>query len=426
MIQRVSYEYREDGILAAPASIELASSDSTYGIKAYDGTVIVADSSATVESDSTGIYYYLFNAEPNTIYYVSWKITPSDSDPYYVVQQAGPYEDPTQNIRATTDIRGFFRQGQVGSAFLRIFDFEGQPKDAESISIDIVDSVGDSALFGTPYKVENGFYAFDWAVSDSQIAGEYFAIWTYVVDGNEHTESQKLIVSAAGDSSTLYSGRVNEMRQSLTVMITQAQSIPVYREPAKKSRDNKTYEFTFPRWNSVAGVRVYRNGNLVNSGYTINHFRGTITFDSALTTYDRVEAGYNFRWFDDQALDRFISNATHLLNIWPPATRMSINSSDEKWIVVILYGAAVDALRNMMLSLQFQEPQLVFGGAERADKVFSNLETIKKNYEETWNKALEQKKFGPYKGLTRMLVTPEFAIPSSRARWFRYIFSGGV
>jgi hypothetical protein len=90
-----------------------------------------------------------------------------------------------------------------------------------------------------------------------------------------------------------------------------------------------------------------------------------------------------------------------------------------------MYGAAVDAIRGFILAMQFQEIQLILGNADAASRVSGTLETLKKNYEEWWFKALDQKKLGPYKGLTRMSVTPEFALPGGRSRWFRYLFSGG-
>jgi predicted amidohydrolase len=77
-----------------------------------------------------------------------------------------------------------------------------------------------------------------------------------------------------------------------------------------------------------------------------------------------------------------------------------------------------------MMSLAFQEPQQVFGGQEKASALVSNLDTLKKNYEEDFNKMLDAKKFGPYIGLTRVVVTPEYTLPGGRSRYFRYLFSG--
>jgi hypothetical protein len=427
MRQTIRKDFRsEDNILTNAYSVVLGSEDSTYGIKLLDGTIIAADSTA-VDNPSTGKYSYQFSALPQTVYFVSWKIIAENGDdPQYAVEQIGPFQDPLIGIRGSTDIRGRFEPNKTGTIFLRVSNFEGRGVNAEEMLVDILDSTGATVITGTPDNPGDGVYAWDWEVPDDQANGEYFAQWIYSIDGTTYSDFQKLIVSDKADGSILYSGRVVEMRQALSAMITYAQAIPVYREPAKSSRDRKTFEFTFPRWNPSAGVRVYRNDIIVKSGYTIDHFNGKVVFDVPLTVYDRVEVGYNFRWYSDEQLDRFLSNATHLYNLTTPVTSMNLVSLNEMWIGVVLYGAAVDAIRNLMLSLQFQEPQLVFGGAERADKVFTNLEGLKKNYEETWKYALEQKKLGPYKGLTRFMSSPQFSIPGGRSRMFRYMFSSGT
>ena len=208
-------------------------------------------------------------------------------------------------------------------------------------------------------------------------------------------------------------------------MIYYTQAIPVYKEPAKKSRDNKTYAFTFPRWNQSPDCRVWLNDEIVTSEVAIDFNKGQVTFNQTLTEYDRVEAGYYFRWFSDDQLDRFLSNSLHILNSYPAVTNFNLLNLDERWIPAVLYGAAVDALRYLMLSLQFQEPQLVFGGPDGAAKAYANFDSLKKNYEGTWTKLLEVKKLGPYKGLTRMVTVSAFSLPGGRSRWFRYLFSEG-
>ena len=76
------------------------------------------------------------------------------------------------------------------------------------------------------------------------------------------------------------------------------------------------------------------------------------------------------------------------------------------------------------MDLHFQEPAKVFGGMDRADKLMGSFDTLKKNIEEDLNNWYEQKKFGPYLGLTKTYTTPEFTLPGGRSRWFRYLFKG--
>ena len=96
----------------------------------------------------------------------------------------------------------------------------------------------------------------------------------------------------------------------------------------------------------------------------------------------------------------------------------------ERAITPVIYAAVTDALREMLMSLQFQEPQMVFGSPERAQNVFSNLDNLKKNYEESLKGLLDAKKNGPYTGLTKAIVVPEYTLPGGRSRWFRYLFTG--
>jgi hypothetical protein len=249
--------------------------------------------------------------------------------------------------------------------------------------------------------------------------------WSYVVNSTAATELQQVIVADSGAASNFYKGRVLEFRNALESYIFCAQAIPVYFEQAKLTEDRRTFYFSFPRWNQTAGVNIYRNKSLITSGAEVNYFKGYVRFDSMLSDYDFVNADYNFKWFSDLELDTFLSNAVQTLNSFPPHSTYTLISLPDKYIPSVLYKAATDALRKMMLCLQFQEPQQVFGGSDGAQQAFSNFETLKKNYEDEWKLLYEQKKYGPYVGLTQSIVTPEFTLPGGRSRWFRYLFKSG-
>jgi hypothetical protein len=332
------------------------------------------------------------------------------------------------DIRAVADVRGSFVQGTRGTLFLRVTDMQSNATDADPITCTVTDSNNNVITTGAPERAATGFYAYDWDIDPNLPTGKYDVSWNYTTDISR-IEAQEVVIAPSSQQNppSLYASRILEFRQSLEFMITCAQNIPVYSEPAKASGDKKAYMFSFPRWNQTAGCRIYLNDDIVTGGITINYFKGSIVFDNALTVYDRIKADYNFRWFTDQELDRFLSNAVSLVNLWPPVQMgVGLYNLPERFIPLVLYGAAVDAIRHMMMCLNFQQPQMVFGGPEAASKVYSNLEGLKKNYEETWQKGLDQKKNGPYVGLTKTIVTPEFALPGGRSRWFRYLFSNGT
>jgi len=334
----------------------------------------------------------------------------------------------SETVRAVSDFRGTFNQGSRATLFLKITDFLSIPHDAQSITCSISqNSVIISS--GVPEKVQEGYYAYDWDIDPMQTTGQYDVLWSYVVDDGSSTESQTIIVSQTNQPGTwpsLYAGRILEFRQNLEYMILCAQSIPVYSEQAKPSADKTIFHFTWPRWNQSPGCRIYVNDVIQESGFTINYFKGKVIFDEPLTQYDRVRADYNFRWFEDVQLDRFLSNAVNYVNLYPPvSTGTTLMNLPDRYIPLVIWQAAVDALRTLMMCIQFQQPAMVFGGSEEAAKAFGNFETLKKNYEEQLKAGLDVKKYGPYKGLTKTIVTPEFALPGGRSRWFRYLFSNG-
>lgn len=330
-------------------------------------------------------------------------------------------------IQSVADYRGTFEQNRTSTLFLRLTTFDGQATDPETISIDIVDDLDESVSSGTPEKVVDGFYIHDWQVASDQSAGVYTVTWSYVMDGTTYTEVQQVMVAAGSGISTssLYSDRLSAIRMALTVHINCAQAIPVYNEQGIIEADNKTVSFNFPRWNQNMMTRLYLNEKPVTEGATFNYFKGKIIFDNELTEYDTVNMDYNFRWFDDAELDRFLQNAVSTVNNYPPVSGYNLYSFPDMYVTHVMYGAARDAIRNLLMCLQFQEPQEVFGGTENAKNAFQQLETLKKNYEEDFKALLEQKKFGSYAGLTKAVVTPEYTLPGGRSRWFRHLFKNG-
>ena len=239
-------------------------------------------------------------------------------------------------------------------------------------------------------------------------------------------ELQTVVIELAnaGDSCALYMPRIIAFREALSKHIHAIQNIPDYYEQSKKTRNNKIFEFTFPRWNQSAGVKVYRNGQIINDGFEIDYLRGRVVFNHALLKQDIVNVDYNFRWFSDDDLDRFLDNALEVMNSYPPSSAYGLYNVPDRHIPVILYGAAKDALRTLMMELMTQEPSQVFGGGEKAERTFQMMETLKKNYEADWKEILGQKKFGPYPHSVA-ISTPEYTLPGGRSRWFRYMFGNG-
>lgn len=431
MNKTIYLNYRIDNVLVDPFSVTLGNTDdiydpNAYGVKEIDGTVIVDAGTATTHI-STGVYTYdIDNIEENKVYVVSWQIIATEgATPKYVSEEIGPFVNPETAtiIDAVADFKGSFLQGAYSVIFLKITNFDGIPVNASTISTTILNSIGETVISGTPIRVSDGYYVYEWEIPADQEIGKYFVTWTYEVNNEIRTELQTIVVAKTVDGVGEYQDKLIVWRTALEKYITCAQSIPVYFEQSKKSRNKQDYEFSFKQWNQSAGVRIYRNGEIQNGGYSIDYFKGKVRFDQPLLEQDIVNADYNFRWFSDEELDRFLQSSVQILNNYPPATGFDLLTVFDRYVPVVLYGAAKDALRHLMMCLMFQEPQQVFGGGERAERVYQMIDTLKKNYEDDWREILNQKKFGPYPSI-RLTVTPEFTLPGGRSRWFRSMFSG--
>jgi len=323
------------------------------------------------------------------------------------------------DIRSVASFRGTFKQGSVADLLLKITDFDGTPIDPESIeclvegpvespSIDPPDIVDTS----TPFKITSGYYVYSWDIDADQALGDYNVTWTY--DGNIELQTVTVVKSATNaEPSGFYTERLIQFREALEYHLSCAQSIPVYFEQAKSSRNNTKYEFSFKNWNQSPGVKIYRNENVVNADAEVDYFKGTVTFDSQLLPQETINADYNFKWFSEEELTRFLVNALQTVNAFPPHSGYTLDTIPDRYVPIVLYGAAKDALRQLMMCLNFQEPAQVFGGMENAQKAIGNFETLKKNYESDWEKLLEQKKFGPWPK-TLAVVTPEYTLPGGR------------
>lgn len=407
--------------------VKLASENPSlsYGILDVTSDSAVVPWGTEILPYDTGKYSYTLSIENGHIYHVSWEITMEyGKTPSYKTEYIGPvFFINDSNIRATATFRGKFIQGNLATLMLKITNFDGIPQDPKDISISIYDADGVIVSLdnSTPEQAATGFYIYDWNIDSDQTPGEYTVIWNYIVEDVEKAEVQNIVVSTDATDTLYYSGRVYEFRLALEHHLSCAQSIPVYYEQAKPSRDNKTFYFTFKNWNQSADVKIYRNGKIVNEGVEVDFFYGKVVFDTALMEQETVHADYNFRWFKDEDLDRFLANSVQTVNIYPPASAYSLLNVPDRFIPAVLYGASKDALRQLMMCLQFQQPQQVFGGADQSQKAFQGFDTLKQNYEKDWEKLLEQKKLGPYPR-TSIVSTPEYTLPGGRSRWFRMLF----
>lgn len=331
------------------------------------------------------------------------------------------YEETTPKLESV----GNFIPNTSAAFFFSFPDANGDLFDPSDIVVSVYDP--DETLLvdsAKTEKLEKGRYVYEWFVPSDAPKGLYRMDVTYTQDDGtqliETTFSQTFTITDAQMS--YLDGQVLAARAMLEAFIGKAQAIPVFNEHGRLDGLRQQAEFSFPRWNQPAGVRVFVNGNRTTLPYTVDYVNGRITFDDPLTPYDRVNANYNFRWFKDDELDNFVAQGIQVFNQFPPHSAYLLWTLPMRYGVTAVQQAAVFAIRRLMFDLAFQEPAKVFGGMDRADKIMSQFETLKQNYEQELKLLYEQKKYGPYAGLTRTIVTPEYTLPGGRSRWFRYLF----
>lgn len=317
---------------------------------------------------------------------------------------------------------GTFTQNSYAQFVLTFYDIDGHPYDPSSITLEILDptdTVVDTIDGMTKLDADGEFVA-TYNIAVDATTGQWTLRYTFTSETTAGTETRTIseyfvVIQAGTESSQLAETQRMLMRSYLETLLRTTQRIPVKAEPAIFDSTRTIAKFTFGNWNQPAGVRVYRNNTLITTGFEVDYVRGEITFDNALERTDRIDCDYNFRWFDDQTdFPNFEASAIGRLNIYPPTTAYTYGNIPSYWLYVSMWGAAVDAIRALLMDLIHQQPQIVFGGPEMAQRMADQLESLKKNYEEDLKAALELKKYFPYTGLMKMTIASELSLPGGR------------
>ncbi len=312
---------------------------------------------------------------------------------------------------------GSFVVGTVACFFFSFTDLSGNLYDPSEFSIEIDDPDGTTVHTGDGIdKIRTGEFGYTWTIPSNSMTGTYILRLTYIVetlDGpSTEVHTERFVVVERGQGSQTF--RQVASRSFLESLIGYSQRIPIWHETVRFNKARTRGKASFPRWNQSAGVELYINGDLQDSGYAVNYLRGFITFNTPIAEPDEVLVSYNFRWFTDDELDEFIEQGVNILNAYPPHSVYGIGNVPDRWIIAAEYAAASMAIMRWMMDITFQEPAKIFGGMDRASDVFGHYESLKKNYEDWMEKILENKKFGPYAGLTKSVTVPEYTLPGGR------------
>lgn len=320
-----------------------------------------------------------------------------------------------------------FAQGQTATLTAQfVTSPAGMPIDVPDATIEVIGPGATSVLPATAMTGVSGltgFYYYDWVIPNSLDVNTYTVLVSGTVLGVPTAMTTYLQVLQAGTPTPVSSSqRVIELLAAFDSYIGCAQRIPVKNELAMRSATRDQFQLTFPRWN-LGNHAIYLNKQKITTGYTINYDTGTITFPKPMLESDSVMAHYNFRWFTQVDLLRFLSDALSQINLEPPGTVFSLESIPDPHVGVLMMGATKNAIKHLLFCLAFQEPSKVFGSPDELNRALETFKYIKENNEKEFTEEKKNLKRARYPS-TMAIVAPEHTLPGGRARWFRYLFSG--
>lgn len=320
-----------------------------------------------------------------------------------------------------------FAQGQIATLTAQfVTSPAGMPIDVPDATIQIIGPGGVDVVSATAMThVYTGFYFFDWTIPMSQPVDAYTARVTGTVQGVQTAMTVYVQVVLAGTPTPASpSQRTAEFIAALETYIGAAQRIPVYNEVALPMQTRDQVRLTWPRWN-LSNHLIFLNNHIITTGYVIDLDTAQITFTKPLHETDKIDATYNFRWFSQLDMIRFLADSLSQINLESPGTSFTLDTVPDSYVGVMLMGAAKNAIKQMLFSLAFQEPATVFGGPDGVKNAISTFQSLKENYEKEFATDKKQIKKAVYPKIAS-IVQPEYTLPGGRSRWFRYLFSSNV
>jgi hypothetical protein len=319
-----------------------------------------------------------------------------------------------------------FAQGQVATLTAQFTTSPaGMPVDVPDATVAVYLGAATPLPPTAMSHVTTGFYYHDWLIPNSLPVDTYTVRYSGTVLGVPTAASAYLKVLPAGTpTGVTQTQKQVELTAALEVYLGCAQRIPVYAEPARRNGARTAFQFTWPRWN-LGNHAIFVNDMEITDGFSLDCDTGTCRFAAPQYDSDRVAGTYNFRFFSNNDMLRFLADAIAQYNIEPPGTNWTIDSFPDGLYGIVLQGAAANALQKMLMCLNFQEIQTIFGGKDRAQAAMSNLQSLKQNYEQRFMEFKKQAKRARYPSIAG-IVQPEYTLPGGRSRWFRYLFSSSI
>jgi len=330
---------------------------------------------------------------------------------------------------------GIYVQGTLATFIINTIISKGEPAAFTNPLMKIETEDGDVVLADTAMTLApEGYFFLDWEVPEDLAAGTYIATWTSSLLDQTYQKSQRIQIIAnpydgVVTQEVLTAKNESELMVGLYYMIKKSQEIDIENEMAKISSNGLVAKFTFKRWNTFCDrTRIYRNNELITSGFTIDYEAGELVFDNAISEFDTITADYNFQYFSGEEMAMFLHLAVNEINLVPPGSTRTLANAPVIWFPAIVYGAAVNAYRRLIHDLSYQQSKIIYGiegvtGIGSFNDSIENFKYLKENYEKSFEEAAKNAKRSTWPTIG-VIVASEFTMPGGRSRWFRYLFKG--
>jgi hypothetical protein len=203
------------------------------------------------------------------------------------------------------------------------------------------------------------------------------------------------------------SAKMNHLIDDLmTPKIMSFRQICIYDEQAVLDCDQVTWHTNFGNWLEASPIKARKNGcpcpTLSNINYEYGTFQaGAIDIGADGKPRDTVEINYSWDYFPGAILEGYLTAAVSIINMTAigPPTNYTVDTAPTNWEGVITDLASAMAMEKLLLDYDLWKWRLVF--AVGPDAVYaggdggitSQLETLKSNFEERANNAMQNEKF---------------------------------
>lgn len=226
-----------------------------------------------------------------------------------------------------------------------------------------------------------------------------------------------------------------EMLTALNDLLSEVTEVTVMYEQGRISADGNQVNFTWQNWNPDFEPRVYKNGILITTGFTIDYVTGVIDFDSSLDSgvpdadpdadwdvVDTINCDYKFSVFTDAQLLSFVSVAIGQFNSSNPSTAYNLTNAPPHALAAAIVGGAYFALNSIVIGFVNQQSRVKWGETEW-QALASTLSGNMGVYKERFEFIMAQKKFRLPRSFS--IVFPEYSLPGGRQRFTNYLFKHG-